>query len=1055
MNIVYNASAGTGKTYQVTRLYEKLVIEDGIDPRRILLMTFTDNAGGELRMRVSHRLLKTRRMAEAEGNDALAERAATAMNHLPAAPIGTIHSFCTRLLREHALEAGLSPAFSVLAGDDRDELLNQICRDELLARLGSDPDFKTFCSGAYIIGSGKGFGTSVTETVPKLIGEAGSLGISLENAEAMLPEPKPVGSIREFKAILDRLHELPCPTAKAKPVIQALETHLPHAKNVCDLVEKLKSEGLGKFGGGKGHKPISDDFFDLFSAADGGIEYGKRFPAAKAFASYVQSVARRFQQQKHALDAVDFDDQLLMARQLLESGKAKPEFDYVIVDEVQDTSRIQCDIILNLWGKDTYLVICGDKKQSIYTWRGADPQVMPDIETKILAANGHLESLQTSYRSKATIIDVVNKLFKSVYGDGDYAAGDCLQSNPDFETEGEKPCIEFLEADHDDTLPKQEKVAAEMEAVANRIRLLVKGTETWRPKFRYAEGFQPVGNGNGYRYSDILILLRRTTHQSALEQALRHAGIPYTLGGKGRGLFTRQETRDVSLFLNVVTHPKDVYSLVGFLRSPWVGLSDEAIAGLAWSDAGFSGDNLLAYFNGMGFQPMEPMDHGRDARAQDARATLLRYRELLGTKLASELVRRLIDETGYDALLAGLPRGTQRLANLRKVIDWLRENERGARTTPSAVARKLAEQIKNPPHVPEAALLDPARNAVTIMTVHGAKGLTKRVVMVPDISSRLDSDKGFAHVFFDEHKNPVLGTKITAPDKSSAESPGLKAAKERGKAVREHEFRNLFYVAMTRARDLVVASATIGKNPEGWLKHLEPLLGNDIPTIPYSTLSTAVEVPKTSNRRPPTSNQLAAALESLHPPPAIPKLQRIPATRLAKESDELEPEIERYSTLPTEKAAAMGSLGHAVLEQLALNGWNGVVEDWLERLCDEFGVAPAEASTLSERIGRTRLLMLGLTGGMREIRPEFPFVLLDGNRLIDGTIDLLCNNAEGVVIFDYKFTEAKDHAVVDTYREQMKIYCQAATKAFPNAKDPEVSLVVVTAKETRLVPMAI
>jgi len=172
MNLVYNASAGTGKTYQITQLYEKLVLEDGIDPRNILLMTFTRNAAAELRMRVAHRLLKARRLAESENDDALADRAITAMSHLPSAPIGTIDAFCTRLLREHALEVGLSPGFSVLEEDDRKELLDQICRDELLVRLGSDPDFKAFCSGAHIIGNGKGFGTSITETVPKLIGHA-------------------------------------------------------------------------------------------------------------------------------------------------------------------------------------------------------------------------------------------------------------------------------------------------------------------------------------------------------------------------------------------------------------------------------------------------------------------------------------------------------------------------------------------------------------------------------------------------------------------------------------------------------------------------------------------------------------------------------------------------------------------------------------------------------------------------------------------------------------------------------------------------------------------
>ena len=1049
MNLVYNASAGTGKTYQVTGLYEKLVLEEGIDPRKILLMTFTENAAAELRMRVSHRLLKARQGAEAEDNDERAERALVAMSHLPSAPISTIHAFCTRLLREHALEAGLSPGFSILVGDEHKDLLNQICRTELLTRLTIDPDFKTFCSGAQMIEIGGGFGTSITETVPSLIGEAGSLGISLKNAESMLPDPVPPASRIDFEMICQQIKQLPKITPAVKTALNLIETGLSETNSVEALVDQLEERGIKKFGRG-GAKTISDDFWALKESVRDAIRYRERFPAAKAFARYVQAVASQFQQRKHAMDAVDFDDLLNMATALLKAGKATPEFEYIIVDEVQDTSRIQCDLIQSLWKnnppppssnseaaeeeaeeerEETHLVICGDKKQSIYTWRGADPQVMPDLEREILAANGKLENLQTSYRSKAPIIDVINTLFESVYGQDDYAEGDRLQPHPDFATDNEKPCVEFLSFDGEEEMPKREKIAAEMEAVANRIHLLVTGSKEWKPAFRHADGFLPVSGKNKYCYSDILILLRRTSHQSALEQALRHTGIPYTLGGKGRGLFTRQETRDISLFLNVVVNPRDAYSLIGFLRSPWVGLSDETIAELAWSDEGFSVDHLLANY----------------AQATDV---IDRYRALLGTKLASEMVRLLIHETGYDAVLAGLPRGAQRLANLRKVIDWLRKTERGAQTTPAAVARKLADQIKNPPQIPEAALLDPAQNAVTIMTVHGSKGLTQRVVFMPDISSSAKNDTAFARLFFDEEKNPMLGIKISAPDKSSVQSPGFKDASARASAVRAHEQNNLFYVAMTRARDLVVTSATVGQRAAGWLKQLEPLIGTAIPAIPYSALAKAAEHPPSIKPELPTSGMLAAALESLPLAPPCPTLQRIPATRLAKEQN--------TPSKPTgfnsqKNATELGSLGHAVLEQLALNEWEGSIAHWLEIFRDEFGASKTEIQTLEPRIEQTRKLMIELTHSMQKLHPEFSFVLHEENRLIDGTIDLLCRTADGFAIFDYKFTEAPDAAVIEQYRGQMQTYSKAAKKLYPQAAEAQVQLVVVSENGPRVV----
>lgn len=1036
MNIVYNASAGTGKTYQVTQLYEELVLKDGVDPREILLMTFTDNAAAELRMRVFHRLLKARRTAEQAGDDEQTACAVKAISRLSAAPICTIHAYSTRLLREHALEAGLSPGFSVFVGDEREELLHRICREALLSRIEADPDFRDFCAGAQIIGSGKGFGTSITESIPNLIAQAGSLGISLENAENLLPDPVPTATRVDFEQICKRIQELPRITPAVQTALDIIQQALSDVDDVELLVRRMGELGIKKFGRGDANV-ISHDLWDLKTAVEEGIQYRKHFPAAKAFARYVQVVAQRFQTQKHAMNAIDFDDVLRAARELLASGRCAPGFRYIIVDEVQDTSRIQCDLIQSLWGKETHLVICGDKKQSIYTWRGADPGVMPDLEQAIVDAGGERQHLQISYRSKAPILDIVNKLFAAVYGAEDYSDQDHLQPHPEFTTVGEKPCVEFLSPDEDDGRSKQDKVYDEMAAVAHRIQLLARGSPDWRPVYRYEKGFESTGTSNHYRYSDILILLRRTTHQPALEQALRHAGIPYTCGGKGSGLFTRQETRDVSLFLNVLTNPEDAYSLIGFLRSPWIGLSDEAIAELAWSNDGFSADQLM---------------HGYSKQTD----VVVRYRSLLATKLASELVRMLIDETGYDALLAGLPRGTQRLANLRKVLDWLRATERGAHTTPAAVARKLAEQIANPPQIPEAALLDPAQNAVTIMTVHGAKGLTKRVVFIPDTSFSGSPDRGFAQVFFDGHGTAKLGLRITAPDRSSVKSPGFDAANRRAANVRAHESSNLFYVAMTRARDLVVTSASVGQRSAGWHSQMESLIGNAIPAIPYSVLAAAAGQPQTPSPKLPTSSRLAAALDSLPPAPAKPGLRRIAATRLAREQDELDLDHEEAEA-PVFQAgatsAALGSLGHAVLEQLALNGWQGSVSEWLDTLGSEFAIGKPEAAVLEKRIEKTRELMAALTANMREIHPEFPFALHYENTLIDGTIDLLCRTEEGFAVFDYKFTESGETEAMDQYRRQMEIYRLAAEKCFPYAGGGNTELILISSCGIKRLPL--
>jgi ATP-dependent exoDNAse (exonuclease V) beta subunit len=258
---------------------------------------------------------------------------------------------------------------------------------------------------------------------------------------------------------------------------------------------------------------------------------------------------------------------------------------------------------------------------------------------------------------------------------------------------------------------------------------------------------------------------------------------------------------------------------------------------------------------------------------------------------------------------------------------------------------------------------------------------------------------------------------------------------------------------MTRARDLVVASASIGRRSAGWYNELQPLIGKDVPSIPYADLRRAAETSERETVRRPAASGLAAALETLSPPPEKPKLRRLPATRLARESDRMEPDPGHGPVGASEKAAALGSLGHAVLEQLALSGWDGSVDDWLARLRDEFNIGMREAAALTPRIDAARQMMRDLTAGQEEMRPELPFVLHDADRLIDGTIDLLCRTGDKVSLFDYKFTEADTDTVLDTYRRQMEIYCRAARKAFPESRDPTASLVVVGPDDVRVVPI--
>jgi ATP-dependent helicase/nuclease subunit A len=1008
MNMIFNASAGTGKTWQVTELYSALVLgkehehlpagRKAIDPRRILLMTFTDNAAAELRSRVAEKMIA----AEKNGGDELGDFARRVLRSLPAANISTIHAFCAGLLREHALELGLSPAFQTLEDEARDALLDEVLKAEIFQSLEEDADFREFCAGVSVLGDHE---YSLINTIRSLLEKAASRGLNLSNAEAMLPPPERTVGEKDFRKIYEQLRSINADRglpAKAATALQCLE-------EICrpgDLTRRIPQiESLTRFTG-KEMKEISDALAEIKERFLTEYFYEQNVGKFCAVARCLATCSRGFTEAKRSRDAVDFGDQLLLAHDLLRSGNFTGLFDWIIVDEVQDTSRVQCGVIEALWGRDTHLVICGDKKQSIYAWRSADPKVMPMLEEKMVS-RGELKQidLQTSFRSNDRVIDAVNVLFSGIYERYDALESQVVLAD-------EKPCVEFLAPDGDESTTEDE-----MAAVARRIRLLVDGAAEWRPKFGY--NGKTFSEGEPFRYGDILILLKRSTHQSALEKALRDAGIPYTSGGKGRALFEQQEVRDLLLFLQVLCESTNDLALVGFLRSPFANMLDDEIVNLGWDGETFDHEILRKQFFASGHAAAE---------------RLLRYRSQTGEKLASQLVREMVRETAFDAQLAGLPGGEQRLANFKKALDWIRAAERGGQILLPDVVRLFEKYIQTPPRsgAAEALLPDPEQNAVTLMTVHSAKGLTKRVCFVPDISFGGNTEPGFA-MFSPEGR---LEMKISGLAGEEVKSPGWDVARETDKAVRDLELTNVFYVAMTRARDLVVLSGAGTKDPKGWLKQAEGFLGGAAPEV-LRKLSYA-ELPHAEEGFRPEALDLRGNLE-FEPLRVSRGLERKPVTSLV---ESLKSKAQSLEPSPNDRRS-FGSLGHAVLEELAKNGWIGDVPALVELFSAEFG--KVETKPLIKQLEEAREFLRKETAGATALFTEHPFVLKRGDLILDGTIDLLAGFSKHWKILDYKFTNEPPETALETYAPQLEAYCETVQKLYPDA---EVSAALVLIGES-------
>ncbi|MBU1693286.1 MAG: UvrD-helicase domain-containing protein, partial [Verrucomicrobia bacterium] len=500
MNILFRASAGTGKTWQVSSLYTALVLgrpyeardaEDRpvrltrpghvepVPPDRIVLMTFTDNAAAELRVRVTHQVLEARQQAVENNAAADAALAARVLRALPGSPICTIHSFCADLLRENALDAGLSPGFTILDEEAAGRLLDEAAREELLARLDRRPasgrpnrydaDFEAFCRGMRVLGTSRG--PTVLQAARALLRQAAGKGLDLARAEDWLPPPRQTVTPSDFETILEDLRRIRAGRGgklpdRAAQVFQTLEKNLKIfpmiGKKSGKVSNDWKDEELEEFAAaleredalafsGKDLGAVSKKLKAVVQSVLQTAAYKTHEPAVRAFARYAAAVAAVYAARKRALQAVDFDDLLVMARDLLERDRsAARRYDYILLDEAQDTSRIQCEILRRLWDPAAnHLVLCGDTKQSIYAWRNADPRIMPDLEAAQRAtASFRAIALRRSYRSKDVILDGVNRLFAGVY-ETDYSADEYLTPAPergaDTAGRGEGPCIELLE----------------------------------------------------------------------------------------------------------------------------------------------------------------------------------------------------------------------------------------------------------------------------------------------------------------------------------------------------------------------------------------------------------------------------------------------------------------------------------------------------------------------------------------------------------------------------------------------------------------------------------
>ncbi|MFN4261323.1 MAG: UvrD-helicase domain-containing protein [Gemmataceae bacterium] len=826
-SVVLSSGAGCGKTHVLTERYLSHLRDDRAEIGQIVAITFTDRAARQMRDRIRQAILKELRQAHA---DEEAERWAGHLQGLETATICTIHSFCGALLRQHAVAAGLDPHFDVLEEVLANSLEGQALNDSLQTLLTSTSQAGEDLRELVLWYGWRPVHEGVRNLLSAWDGSAWAAWLQLDAAEVQrrwLDDvrrrlqreyvPFTLNTNPKIRHCLRLFRTLPCHGPDMKERVRQVLDQTPLLTETTDMEAALREiTEAAKVGKDKANawpseedyqavKAAMEDFrktlkedFTIFMAPPENLS--DAVVAGQRFLRVAREVAHAYQQRKRRASVVDFQDLLVLARDLLRDHadireRLQHRYQHVLIDELQDTDPVQMEVVELLCGHGLTagkLFAVGDHKQSIYRFRGADVHLFQKLKSD-MPHEGRMH-LTLNFRSQPAILDFVNALFDPFDPAG-------LPTIQDYEplaaqvpqvTPG--PCVEFLWSPCEPGAPVLDKRTLEADWIARRIAAMLTHQErivTDKIDGRYVS--RPV------QLRDIVLLFRAMSNVHLYEAALRKYGLDYYLVG-GRAFFAQQEILDLLNLLRAVENPQDGVSLAGAWRSPFCCLSDEAIfllcrhAAGPW--AGLFDDACLARLP----EEQRPV-------AERARRFLARWRGLKDRLPIAQFLGAVLADSGYDAALQFEPLGDRKLANLWKLMDMARTFDHSGLFGLADFIQRLDEMVRSQPREEQAATQPEIAAVIRLMTIHQAKGLEFPVVFVPDLTSK----RGGPHLAV-THWEPRMGCLARPPadeDPPSFSDLAWRLWQAEQRMEDWHEDLRTLYVACTRAQDYLVLSAAV------------------------------------------------------------------------------------------------------------------------------------------------------------------------------------------------------------------------------------------------------
>ena len=790
-SVAVTAGAGTGKTHMLTERYLHFLRPKdqsavAYRPLQIVAMTFTNKAATELRSRIRQAV------AERMGDriDILAE--------LEAAQISTFHALAARICQEHPEKANVPPDFVV--------------QDELASSLWQAEYF-----------------TQALAQLPERLYEQVPFSLMRDILAALLKDPLTAekalsrspsdwqSELQDFrKALLEAVDEKPEWIAAC----EELNFHIgPDGdkrelarQQAFDCANAFESTGglsylealcnIGLKGGSKKNWPDEESFNGVRDAINALKDIAKATrksldalvynsydeqteqmqPAIVEAFTLVRSFLAEIKYQQRILDYTDLEVQALKALRdpEVQAYYAK-RWQVFLIDEFQDTNPIQGEL-LKLLTESAVLTIVGDRKQSIYGFRRADTTVFERWQAEIHPGEDSPVELSRSFRTHHALIEQLNQVFKPVLGQIhqplEAERTEAIAPAPEIQLYAVEVTKEQKKDEAIDTNINARRLV-EAQKIADLVqKLLDDETPVHDKKTNWLRPIEP---------KDIAVLSRTWGPLELYGNAIASRGISILQAGGGSLLDTR-EAKDALALLRFLSDSSDSLALLAVLRSPFFAVSDRMLYALAqslpektswWKHIQSAAGSELAGEIGM-------------------LKRLLKERRVEAPTRLLQLCDRL---TGYTAVIANLPDGLRRMADWNGFIELVRSLERGSFDTLSVV-RQLNQIAGAEVTIPRPAI--EGGNAVSLMTIHGSKGLEWPVVVVPDLSHK-NTNQGPTIRF---EASVGLGLKLTDEEGEYQKSALYSLLEQQAKIKDEAETKRIFYVAFTRARDrLILTSA--------------------------------------------------------------------------------------------------------------------------------------------------------------------------------------------------------------------------------------------------------